>query len=212
MADEFYLQLYRQCNTNDSTVPVKPMFLVMAFLSRYMVPSSTLMMHYEDWLHRKRSNQGLDRYIRHVLSNWKILGMPDSQLPPDRNTLITWPPSLTELNALDSGKNVKVKVVYPDGASRDHEVDEVMTVETMMKERIFQKGKFKNNVQFEPQLYWLYAQEDDAEHFPMPISREKRILKLLYEEEKRQESLNDFDRHVTRNSGIMRKTVKLRNS
>ena len=56
------------------------MFLVMAFLSRYMIPSATLMMHYEDWLHRKRSSQGkdLDRYIRQVLANWTLLQHPDS--------------------------------------------------------------------------------------------------------------------------------------
>ena len=148
-----------------------------------------------------------------MLTNWKLLELPDSQLPPDRNTLITWPPSLTELHALEHGKSVKVKVVYPDGASRDHEVDEAMTIETLMKERIFGKGKFKGvNGQFEPQFYWLFAQEEDLEHFPMPISREKRILKLVYEEEKRVESLFEFGRGQIRNSGIMRKTVKMKAS
>ena len=46
----------------------------------------------------------------------------------------------------------------------------------------------------------------------MPISREKRILKLVYEEEKRVESLFEFGRGQIRNSGIMRKTVKMKAS
>ena len=133
MADEFYLQLYRQCNTSESSVAVKPIFLVMAFLSRYMIPSPLLKVHLEEWLYRKRSKESLDRYIKHVLCNFKILSSPENIPPSDRNTLITWPPSIVELHALDAGKNIKVKVIFPDDDKRDFEVDEEVTVETLMK-------------------------------------------------------------------------------
>ena len=55
MADEFYLQLYRQCNTDSATL-LGTMFIVMTFLSRYITPSNRLLEYYEEWLLRKKNN------------------------------------------------------------------------------------------------------------------------------------------------------------
>ena len=54
MSDEFYMQLYRQCNNTEVITLLKPMFLIMAFLSRYMAPSERLLPFYEEWLMRKK--------------------------------------------------------------------------------------------------------------------------------------------------------------
>ena len=127
------------------------MFLVMAFLSRYMIPSTQLRLHLEEWLYRKRSKESLDRYIKHVLCNFKILSTPENVPPSDRNTLVTWPPSVVELHTLDTGKHNKVKVIYPDGHHREFEVDETMTVESLMKEKVYPKSKlFKKHGGAEP--------------------------------------------------------------
>lgn len=135
------------------------MFLVLAFLSRYMIPTPQLKLHFEEWLYKKRAKESLDRYIRHILCNFKILSTPENFPPSDHNTLITWPPSTTEIHALDAGKSIRVKIVFPDGASRDYEIDEAATVETLMKEKIFPKSKMFKNGLAEPQLYWLYSYE-----------------------------------------------------
>ena len=193
MADEFYLQLYRQCNTTDPQVSLKPIFLVMAFLTRYMRPSTSLLPYYDEWLHRKMKTQGLERYIRHALTNLKILVNCESQLPSDKNTHVTWPPSVSEISALDHGKHVKVKVVFPDEFTREFEVDEATTVESLMNDKIFTSHKLFKLKMVEKQFYWLFTMEEDSRHFPTPISKEKRILKLLYSDEKQFEKETSFD-------------------
>ena len=50
------------------------MFLVLAFLSRYILPSNTLIMYIEEWLLRKKLNlQKLEHLIKAVLVNIKVL-------------------------------------------------------------------------------------------------------------------------------------------
>jgi hypothetical protein len=47
------------------------------------------------------------------------------------------------------------------------------------------------NKEPEAVLYWLFTCEDDLlTKFPKPISREKKILKLMYKDERRQEAKN----------------------
>ena len=75
-------------------------------------------------------------------------------------------------------------MLYPSGESREYEIDESTTIESLMRTRIFHNEKlFKG--QAEPQFYWLYSQEEDYNHFPIPLSREKKVLKLLYLEERK---------------------------
>lgn len=51
-----------------------------------------------------------------------------------------------------------------------------------MNQQIFKSNK-KNKGHFEVQFYWLYSKEQDSDHFPMALSKEKRILKLIYRDE-----------------------------
>lgn len=90
-----------------------------------------------------------------VLVNFDIL----KELPvAEKGLYVCWPPSLTEITALDAGKVVKIKVLYPNGDTREFEADEAATVETFMAKKIFSHDKlFKHND--ERQFYWLYSQE-----------------------------------------------------
>lgn len=57
-----------------------------------------------------------------------------------------WPPSITEISALDAGKSVKIKVLYPNGDTREFEADEAATVESFMARKVFSHDKlFKNH-------------------------------------------------------------------
>lgn len=142
MADEFYWQLYRQSNTTDPKVKIKPIFLVMVFLSRYMTPSRSLINYYEEWLIQKKNKIGsLERLIKHTLVNFKILMAPENATPPERRSLINWPPSSREIEAFDESKSIKIKVLFPNGDSREYEIDEATTVETLMRQRIFRHEK-----------------------------------------------------------------------
>lgn len=134
------------------------MFLVMSLLSRYMIPTKDLIKLYEGWLLRKKESdksfQKLDYLIKLVLANFKIMS---GLSPPEKGLYVCWPPSAAEIHALDICKPIKVKVVYPNGESREYEVDEATTVESLMREKIFTHDKlFKGHT--ESQFYWLYSQ------------------------------------------------------
>ena len=182
MVDEFYMQLYRQCNT-EIVILLKPMFLIMVFLSRYMTPSERLIRYYEEWLLRKKNIHAVERLIKHVLVNFKV---HSSIYPAEKGLYVCWPPSQCEIQALDNHKAVKVKVLFPAGDSREYEVDEATTVESLMNDKIFVNDKHLKGL-VEPQFYWLYSLEDDLDHFPMPISKEKKVLKLLHRAERAHE-------------------------
>jgi len=142
LADEFYLQLYRQCNFDTPHLKelLKPIFLVMAFLSRYMIPSEKLIKLYEVWLLRKKESfQSMEKHIKLVMVNFKIVSTLEQ---PDKGLYVCWPPSVSEIQALDLGKVMKVKVLYPGGESREYEVDEATTVESLMRDKIFNNEKF----------------------------------------------------------------------
>ena len=100
----------------------------------------------------------------------------------DSKLFVCWPPSITEIEALDKGKPIHIQVVWPTQQSYKYTVDESSTIESLLfqkvyKEKYFQKEKDK-------EFYWLFAIEEDETQFPKPISREKKILKILYLDEK----------------------------
>ena len=78
------------------------MFLVMAFLSRYMIPTKPLLPYYEEWLIRKKQQtNSLERTIKHIMVNFKIMSTPENVIG-ERFTHVTWPPSVTELTCFDN--------------------------------------------------------------------------------------------------------------
>lgn len=114
---------------------VRPMFLIMAFLSRYMLPSETLIPYIEEWLLRKKQNlQKLEHLIKVVLVNIKVLA---SAGRPEKGLYVCWPPSATEIQAMDLNKPVKVKIVYPNGHGKEYEIDESTTVESLLKNKVY---------------------------------------------------------------------------
>ena len=71
------------------------MFLIMALMSRYMIPSDKLIDYYEEWLLRKKNSfQPLERLIKTTLVNFKIVG---TQTLPEKGLFICWPPSACEI-------------------------------------------------------------------------------------------------------------------
>ena len=69
--------------------------------------------------------------------------------------------------------------MFPSQSTREIEVDEATTIESLMRDKIFANEKnFKGHA--ETQFYWLCNSEEDFDHFPMPQSKEKKILKLIY--------------------------------
>ena len=60
------------------------------------------------------------------MANFKILDK--NPLPTEKNTHVTWPPSVTEIKTMDSGKRLQVKILWPDGNSYMFDVDEATTV------------------------------------------------------------------------------------
>ena len=95
MTDEMYMQIFRQCNGLEHISLLRPMFLVLAFLSRYMLPSNNLIQYIEEWLLRKKLNlQKLEHLIKVVLVNIKVLQMAGR---PEKGLYVCWPPSYTEI-------------------------------------------------------------------------------------------------------------------
>ena len=76
--------------------------------------------------------------IKAVLVNIKVLG---SAGRPEKGLYICWPPSYTEIQALDLNKPVKVKIVYPSGYGKEYEIDESTTVESLLKNKIYANDK-----------------------------------------------------------------------
>lgn len=76
--------------------------------------------------------------------------------------------------------------MWPTGEHFSYTVNETTTVESLLKNKILNESFFRKEP--EPSLYWLFTCEDDYNRFPKPIGREKKILKLMYKDEKLQES------------------------
>lgn len=72
--------------------------------------------------------------------------------------------------------------MWPTGEIQSHEVNENTTVESFLKTSIWSQPFFTKEA--EQVLYWIYTIEDDLTKFPKPLSREKKILKLMYKDEK----------------------------
>ena len=71
------------------------MLLIIAFLSRYMVPSEALMRFYESWLLRKKESYStFERIIKLILIHFRITAQLGK---PEKGLFICWPPSIAEI-------------------------------------------------------------------------------------------------------------------
>lgn len=75
--------------------------------------------------------------------------------------------------------------MWPTGEIFTYFVNENTTIESLLKNQIWTQKYFEKEA--DPTLYWLFTTEDEDSKFPKPISREKKILKLMYKDEKMQE-------------------------
>lgn len=76
---------------------VRPMFLVMGLLARYMTPSDKLLPVFEEWLMRKIKSQvfqKIDHLLKLCLVNFKV---NISAGKPEKGLYVCWPPSFTEI-------------------------------------------------------------------------------------------------------------------
>jgi hypothetical protein len=97
-------------------------------------------------------------------------------------TYINWAPSLMEIASVISGKPCEINILMPHGYSMTFPIDEYTTVESIMRTKIWPDKIFKKEP--DPELYWLFRYEDDSELFDWPLTKDKRLLKLIYKLEK----------------------------
>ena len=104
--------------------------------------------------------------------------------------MICWPPSIVEIDSLDQLKPTKIIIQWPGGETKHYEVNEATTIESLLRDKIYKERFFDHAA--ESQFYWLFMQGESLDStgdlgYPMPIAKEKRLLKLLYQDEKRHE-------------------------
>ena len=175
------------------------MLLVFVLLTRYATPSEikssattdpsrkenpndslfTLLL---SWLNKIRGDKTVDRFVKMAINNLKA---PSVHKESGR-AYFDWPPSLYEIDAVYKDKSVDVQVMWPTGEHYSYSVNETTTVESLLKTKILNESFFRKEP--ESAFYLLYTCEDDQNKFPKPLGREKKILKLMYKDEKAQES------------------------
>lgn len=55
-------------------------------------------------------------------------------------------------------------------------------MESLLKEHVWKEKFFAKEPDFE--FYWIYKHVEKADYFDQPLSKDKRILKLLYKADK----------------------------
>lgn len=175
--------------------PFKLMLLVFVLLTRYATPSENKASSNTDpnrkenpndslftlllsWLNKIRGDKTVDRLVKMAINNLKT---PCVHKESGR-AYFDWPPSLYEIDAVYKDKSVDVQVMWPSGEHYSYSVNETTTVESLLKTKIFNESFFRKEP--ESAFYWLYTCEDDQNKFPKPLAREKKILKLMYKDEK----------------------------
>jgi hypothetical protein len=166
---------------------------ILVALSRYLTPSKELLDGYEQWLTILKDNStdaDYPRLIMMVLQNFKIPKKSnngsnhlDSSVASAK-PIIDWAPSIAEIDSLITGEPLVIQVYTPVGEIFQYAVDESTTVESLLtlniwKEKFFQKEP-------DSELYWLYKLVDKSDNFDQPLTKDKKILKILYKSEKAQ--------------------------
>jgi hypothetical protein len=131
---------------------------------------------------RGDKDKTLDRLVKMAINNLKS---PCVHRESGR-AYYDWPPSLYEIDSVFRDKSVAVQVMWPTGEHYSYSVNETTTIESLLRTKVWNESFFRKEP--EASFYWLYTCEDDPNKFPKPLAREKKILKLMYKDEKLQES------------------------
>jgi len=99
---------------------------------------------------------------------------------PGAKPFVNWPPSIVSIEALDKNKPMQVLVMWPTGETLSYPIDDFTTIEQILTTKVFKERFFV--CEPDPEMYWLFL-DDHEGGFPMPISKEKRISKLIYQDE-----------------------------
>jgi hypothetical protein len=95
-----------------------------------------------------------------------------------------WPPSMLELECLVSGLPITLRIQLTNGESITVVgVDESWTVESIMTH--IREYHLKN--ESETETFWLFREHgvgSDPETLDFPLSKDKRLLKLMYQTER----------------------------
>jgi hypothetical protein len=73
-------------------------------------------------------------------------------------------------------------VYSPVGDQYKYTVDISTTVESLLLYSIYKEKFFSKEP--DPELYWLFRFEEKFDQFDSPLPKDKKILKLLYKQEK----------------------------
>lgn len=79
-----------------------------------------------------------------------------------------------------------IQVYTPVGEIFQYAVDESTTVESLLTSNVWKEKFFLKEPDSE--LYWLYMLVDKFDNFDQPLTKDKKILKILYKTEKAQGS------------------------
>ena len=79
----------------------------MTLMSKYLSPSAKLMKYYLSWLEKKSYDRSLEKYVKLVMANLKIERHIEER-ERDSKLFVCWPPSITEIEALDKGKPINI--------------------------------------------------------------------------------------------------------
>lgn len=86
------------------------------------------------------------------------------------------------MDSLITGEPLVIQVYTPVGEIFQYAVDESTTVESLLTQHVWKEKFFQKEPDSE--LYWLYKLVDKFDNFDQPLSKDKKILKILYKTEK----------------------------
>ena len=75
-----------------------------------------------------------------------------------------------------------VSVYTPVGEIFQYPVNECTTVESLLQDHVWKEKFFLKEPDSE--LYWLYKYIEKSDHFDQPLSKDKKVLKILAKNEK----------------------------
>mmetsp|Transcript_30995 Transcript_30995/g.30459 ORF Transcript_30995/g.30459 Transcript_30995/m.30459 type:complete len:97 (-) Transcript_30995:631-921(-) len=92
---------------------------------------------------------------------------------------IDWPPSFAEIENIMTGEPIVICVYTPTGDLYKYQVDSSTTVESLLQNHVWKEKFFQKEP--DPEIYWLYKYNDKADTFDQPLSKDKKILKLIFQ-------------------------------
>ena len=178
LCDEIFLQLYQKLNCGsqpEEKERSRLVFLVLALVSKYIEPSNNLKSLISSWLLSKKDDRQFERFVRLILQNFKMQKTVEGSQKPHVN----WAPSIAAIEALDKNKPFQVQVVWPTGDGTLYPIDDFTTIEHLLLNKVYKEKFFSREPDSE--MYWLFM--NDEEEMPVPVPKDKKVAKLIYEDE-----------------------------